>query len=99
MTQKGNLLDRFRAVKYSSNQFYRLFKTLGFKGSVDLYELLTSSASRVVNRWFESELIKATLVTDGLIGAMLGPYDVGTGYVLLHHVMGGLDGRASEFYF
>jgi len=57
---------------------------------------LTTSASRILNKWFESDIIKSTLVTDGLIGAMLGPYDNGTAYVLLHHVMGGLDGRASR---
>lgn len=88
--------DRFRAYNYSLKIFYNLFRKLGLQGSTDLYELLTSSASKILNKWFESDIIKATLATDGLIGAMLGPYDSGTAYVLLHHVMGGLDGRASK---
>lgn len=96
MSKNNKASDRFRAYRYSFNIFYNLFKKLGFNGSIDLYQLLTSSAGRILDKWFESDVIKATLATDGLIGAMLGPYDSGTGYVLLHHVMGGLDGRASK---
>lgn len=36
---------------------------------------------------------KATLATDAVIGTMQGPRCPGTGYVLLHHVFGGVDGR------
>jgi phytoene dehydrogenase-like protein len=96
MRKNSKIFDRFRAYNYSFKIFYNLFQKLGFNGSIDLYQLLTSSASRILDKWFESDLIKATLATDGLIGAMLGPYDSGTGYILLHHVMGGLDGRASK---
>jgi phytoene dehydrogenase-like protein len=96
MNKKNKTSDRFRAYNYSLKMFYNLFQKLGLNGSIDLYQLLTSSASRILNKWFESDVIKATLATDGLIGAMLGPYDSGTGYILLHHVMGGLDGRASK---
>lgn len=96
MDRKYNTSDRFRAYNYSLKIFYDLFKKLGLNGSIDLYKLLTTPASRILNEWFESDIIKATLVTDGLIGAMLGPHDSGTGYILLHHVMGGLDGHASK---
>jgi phytoene dehydrogenase-like protein len=96
MDAKAKNSDRFRAYNHSMKTFYNLFKKLGLDGSIDLYKLLTSSASRILDKWFESDVIKATLATDGLIGAMLGPHDTGTGYVLLHHVMGGLDGRASK---
>lgn len=96
MTNKTNFIERLRAYNYSAKIFYDLFRQLGLKGSTDLYQLLTSSASRILDQWFESDVIKSTLVTDGLIGAMLGPYNSGTGYILLHHVMGGLDGRESK---
>ncbi|XP_069756448.1 pyridine nucleotide-disulfide oxidoreductase domain-containing protein 2 isoform X2 [Narcine bancroftii] len=56
------------------------------------YELLTAPISRILHRWFESEPLKATLATDGIIGAMVSPQSPGTGYVLLHHVMGELEG-------
>lgn len=36
---------------------------------------------------------KATLATDAVIGAMMGPRCAGSGYVLLHHVMGEIEGR------
>lgn len=58
----------------------------------DLYELLTAPISKIMDRWFESDVLKATLATDGVIGFAASPYDLGTGYVLFHHVMGGLDG-------
>jgi phytoene dehydrogenase-like protein len=99
MTKTNPISDRYRAYNYSLKIFYNLFKKLGLNGSIDLYQLLTSPASRILDKWFESDIIKATLATDGLIGAMLGPYDSGTGYILLHHVMGGLDGRASKDFF
>lgn len=50
--------------------------------------LLLDSAQQVLDRWFESDVLKATLATDGVIGAMAAPSTPGTGYVLLHHVMG-----------
>ncbi|CAF1406701.1 unnamed protein product [Adineta steineri] len=99
MSKQNKISDRFRAYNYSARIFYNLFQKLGLKGSLDLYQLLTSSASKILDQWFESDIIKATLATDGLIGAMLGPYDRGTGYILLHHVMGGLDGRANAWYY
>ncbi|PNF33209.1 Pyridine nucleotide-disulfide oxidoreductase domain-containing protein 2 [Cryptotermes secundus] len=54
-----------------------------------LYEFLTAPASSILNHWFESEPLKATLSTDAVIGTMTGPYTPGSGYVLLHHMMGG----------
>ncbi|XP_066999273.2 pyridine nucleotide-disulfide oxidoreductase domain-containing protein 2 [Anabrus simplex] len=57
-----------------------------------LYEFLTAPAARILSRWFESEPLKATLATDSVIGFMASPDMAGTGYVLLHHVMGELEG-------
>ncbi|KFP19960.1 Pyridine nucleotide-disulfide oxidoreductase domain-containing protein 2, partial [Egretta garzetta] len=45
------------------------------------------------DRGFESEPLKATLATDAVIGAMASPHTPGSGYVLLHHVMGELEGQ------
>tara|TARA_B100000315_G_scaffold136882_1_gene126143 strand:- start:10023 stop:11597 length:1575 start_codon:yes stop_codon:yes gene_type:complete len=60
------------------------------KSMADMFSL---SAGELLNRWFESEELKATLVTDGVIGAMAGPFSPGTAYVLLHHVFGETDGN------
>ncbi|MFN3651163.1 MAG: phytoene desaturase family protein [Armatimonadota bacterium] len=55
-------------------------------------EVLTGAAREILDRWFESEELKATLATDAVIGAMAAPSMPGTAYVLFHHVMGECDG-------
>ena len=51
-------------------------------------ELLTGAARPILERWFESEVLRATLATDAVIGAFDSIGSPGTAYVLLHHVMG-----------
>jgi phytoene dehydrogenase-like protein len=58
-----------------------------------LDEVLDASAEEFLDRWFESDEIKVTLATDGVIGANGGPRTKGTAYVLLHHCMGMAAGR------
>lgn len=67
------------------------FRRLGAAGPAALH-LFTGSANAWLDRWFESEPLKATLATDGIIGAFATPSMPGTGYVLFHHVMGECDG-------
>ena len=55
--------------------------------------LLAGSAGRFLAGWFESEPLRATLATDAVIGAMAGPWSGGTGWLLLHHVMGQCTGK------
>ena len=57
-----------------------------------LYEMMTAPTTKILDKWFESEPLKATLATDACIGAMISPNTPGSGYVLLHHVMGELEG-------
>ncbi|KAJ3610584.1 hypothetical protein NHX12_022676 [Muraenolepis orangiensis] len=61
------------------------------KNIPDFYEIVTAPIMKILNRWFESEPLRATLATDAVIGAMTSPYNPGSGYVLLHHVMGELE--------
>src|SRR5262249_36814052 len=56
-------------------------------------EILTGPARVILDRWFESEQLKATLATDAVIGAMAAPSMPGTAYVLFHHVMGETNGK------
>ena len=51
-------------------------------------ELLTGAARPILERWFEAEVLRATLATDAIIGAFASISSPGTAYVLLHHVMG-----------
>jgi phytoene dehydrogenase-like protein len=55
-------------------------------------EILTGAARPILERWFESEELKATLATDAIIGAFAAPSMPGTAYVLFHHVMGETNG-------
>jgi phytoene dehydrogenase-like protein len=63
------------------------------KTLVPFYELFTAPASFILDRWFESEILKTTLATDAVVGAMMSPTQAGSAYVLLHHVMGEAAGK------
>lgn len=63
-----------------------------------LLDFSTLSAKDILDRWFESEELKATLAIDGVIGSFASPSTPGTAYVLLHHVMGNIAGRGKWGY-
>jgi len=73
-------------------QLGRAFRRLGPAMS-EATEILTGAARPILDRWFESEQLKATLATDAVIGAMAAPSMPGTAYVLFHHVMGETNGK------
>ena len=56
-----------------------------------------STSSRVrrdwLDRWFESEPIKACFGFDAVVGNFASPYTPGSAYVLLHHVFGEVNGK------
>eukprot|EP00808_Paulinella_micropora_P031384 g59330.t1 len=58
-----------------------------------LYDLMMSSAQRVLDKYFESDVLKATLALDAVIGNSAGISAAGSGYALLHLVMGESLGR------
>jgi phytoene dehydrogenase-like protein len=66
---------------------------LSRKEMVGLVKIFTQSAADFLDGWFESEELKVTLATDGVIGANGGPRSPGTAYILLHHCMGGVNGH------
>ena len=68
---------------------------LSAKDTVALVKIFTQSAADLLDEWFESEQVKVTLATDGVIGANGGPRSPGTAYILLHHCMGGVAGHLS----
>ena len=68
-------------------------RSLGLEGQRDLVELFTCSAGEFLDQWFESDPIKAILGFDGIVGTYASPYSAGTGYVLLHHCWGEVNGK------
>lgn len=61
-----------------------------------VYRLFTQPAANILDEWFESDVLKASLATDSVIGAMLSPYSAGSAYVLLHHIIGGIEGKKGK---
>jgi phytoene dehydrogenase-like protein len=55
-------------------------------------QLMTMSAAEFLDRWFETDPLKATMSASGVIGTFQGVRSPGTAYVLLHHYMGEIDG-------
>ena len=71
-------------------QFQHLTFLQGMFLIIGLYTdwIIFSPAKKVLDHWFESDLLKATLATDSIIGEYCSPTTPGSSYVLLHHVMG-----------
>ena len=68
------------------------FRKLGRQVATEAIEILTGAAGPILDRWFESDQLKATIATDAVIGAFAPPSQPGTAYVLFHHVMGECNG-------
>ncbi|MGA2599631.1 MAG: NAD(P)/FAD-dependent oxidoreductase [Bryobacteraceae bacterium] len=68
-------------------------RKLSAREMTGLVKIFTQSASEFLDEWFESDQVKVTLATDGVIGANGGPRSPGTAYILLHHVMGSVGGK------
>ncbi|XP_066324979.1 uncharacterized protein [Miscanthus floridulus] len=91
-----SMVDRMKHRVEKSAFWGHLFRHVMQQGQANMVEfldLLLSPASKILNTWFESEILKATLATDAVIGAMAGVHTPGSGYVLLHHVMGETGGQ------
>ncbi|MDR3387378.1 MAG: NAD(P)/FAD-dependent oxidoreductase [Rudaea sp.] len=58
----------------------------------ELLDLFAISAGEYLDRYFESEPIKAVLGFDGIVGNYASPFTPGSAYVLLHHVFGEVNG-------
>lgn len=61
------------------------FHRLGEKAMYDFLRFLPMSVADLLNEWFESEVLRASLAAGGLLGSFVGPRQQGTSYLLLHH--------------
>ena len=59
----------------------------------DLLDLFLKSARAFLDGWFESEAVKAAFAFDAVVGNYASPDTPGSAYVLLHHVMGQVNGK------
>ncbi len=76
-------------------EFLWLAKKFWALGEREVYEYIrffTISAADFLEDYFENDLIKGAMASPGIIGTALGVYSPGSAYILLHHVMGDVDG-------
>jgi len=71
----------------------RALRRLPLAAQRDVLDLFTISAAEWLDRWFESDPIKACFGFDSVVGNFASPYAPGTAYVLLHHVFGEVNGK------
>jgi phytoene dehydrogenase-like protein len=60
-------------------------RRLGKDAMWQAIRMMPMSLRAVLNEWFESELLKASLAVDALVGTFRGPYSPETAFGLLHH--------------
>ncbi len=77
----------------------RHLRKLDTRGTVDATRLLTGSIADLLDRYFESDAVRGLLSVSGVIGTWAGPRSPGTGYVMLHHHIGGVDGQSGAWGF
>ena len=53
----------------------------------------TRSAGEILDFWFENDALKALFGFDAIVGNYASPYTPGSGYVLLHHAFGEVNGQ------
>jgi phytoene dehydrogenase-like protein len=64
------------------------FRGLDVRTVGEVTRLMTMSIADLLDRFFESEEVRAVMSINGLIGTWAGPYEAGTGYVMAHHSIG-----------
>ncbi|MBV8801305.1 MAG: NAD(P)/FAD-dependent oxidoreductase [Alphaproteobacteria bacterium] len=67
--------------------------SLSLPAKRDMLALFAQSGGDWLDRWFESDPIKALLGFDAVVGNYASPYTPGSAYVLLHHVVGEVNGK------
>ena len=67
-------------------------RALGRKGFATLWDLLAGSAGDWLDRRFELDALKGGLGFDAIVGHFASPYHPGSGYLLLHHSLGEVNG-------
>ncbi|HYM42093.1 MAG TPA: NAD(P)/FAD-dependent oxidoreductase [Steroidobacteraceae bacterium] len=85
---RGALPEMLRAARVGGR-----LRKLDMELRRELLALFSMSAGDYLDRWFESDPIKAVFGFDGIVGNFASPYSGGSAYVLLHHVFGEVNGK------
>jgi phytoene dehydrogenase-like protein len=84
----GGLQDIVAAIR-SGRRLQRL--SMAHRRAV--LDVLTKSVGDLLDAWFESAALKAALGYEAIAGHYASPYTPGTAYVLLHHMLGEVNGQ------
>ncbi len=84
----GGWRDGLEALRFGGT-----LRGLDMEARRDLHALFTRSAADLLDHWFESAGIKAAYAFDAVVGNYASPHHPGTGYVLLHHQFGEVNGQ------
>jgi len=96
---RGMLLETPPNVGSGPAEVFRAWKAarrlngLALPAKRDVLDLFTMAAADWLERWFESDPIKACFGFDSVVGNFASPWSAGTAYVLLHHVFGEVNGK------
>lgn len=84
----GGFGDFLSALKTANR-----LRKLDMNARSNVLDFFTKSAGDVLDAWFESDPIKAAFGFDAIVGHFASPYTPGSAYVLLHHVIGEVNGH------
>lgn len=66
----------------------RKFRALGRRDMIELLRTLPLSVWELADDWFDFRPLKAAIAAGGVLDVQQGPRSGGTGFVLLHHLVG-----------
>ena len=75
----------------------RRFSKLALKDKAQLLRLFSVSAGEMLDDEFETDPIKALIGFDAIVGNYASPYQAGSAYVLLHHLLGEVNGQPGQW--
>ncbi|MDB5691517.1 MAG: NAD(P)/FAD-dependent oxidoreductase, partial [Alphaproteobacteria bacterium] len=88
----GGLADVFAALKLGNS-----VRGMDAEEQRNLFDFFTKSAGDILDRSFETDIVKALFGFDAVVGNYASPYDSGSAYVLLHHLFGEAAGVAGAW--
>src|SRR3954463_2784309 len=88
----GGLADVFAALKLGNS-----VRGMSAEEQRNLFDFFTKSAGEILDRYFETDIVKALFGFDAVVGNYASPYSPGSAYVLLHHLFGEAAGVAGAW--
>lgn len=84
----GGIGDIFKAVKFGNR-----LRKLPIEDERIIMDIFTKSVSDFLSFYFENEYVKAAFAFDGVVGNYADTKTPGSAYVLMHHVIGEVNGK------